>query len=180
MTGGAGGRRGPGPEARRASWLEPVVLLGLAVLLLVDARSYPEPLVRGAPGPAFFPRAIALLISLCGIALLARAWRARRTRGGGATEAVEAPCARDARAVADATAADRLRPLAALASIAAFLALLPRVGTVLLLPPLIAVLMWLMGERRPRILALVPLGFTAFVALVFVRLLGVALPTRLF
>lgn len=40
--------------------------------------------------------------------------------------------------------------------------------------------MWLMGERRPRILALVPLGFTAFVALVFVRLLGVALPTRLF
>lgn len=144
-----GGRR-PG------SFLEPGLLALLGAGILLDAAGYPPPLAQGAPGPAFFPRLLAALLIVGAAGLAIRAWRAPEDlpgRGDGAR-----------------------RLLRAAVWIAGFLVALPLVGHLLALPPLIAGLMWLFGERSPRIVVVVPLAFAGFVHLLFVAILGVALP----
>lgn len=131
-----------------------LVLVGAGVLL--DARGYPAPLIEGVPGPAFFPGLVAALVIVCaGILAL---------RPGQATG--NAP--RTARGV--------FRLVGATLWIAGFLAVLPLIGHLAALPPLVLGLMWLSGERSPWILVAVSLAFGGFVHLLFVVTLGVPLP----
>ena len=131
-----------------------LALLGAGVLF--DARAYPPPLAQGAPGPAFFPRLLAVLVIGGAAVLAARALREHETSGhprGGT-----------------------VRLLGAAGWVAGFLLALPLVGHVLALPPLVAGLLWLFGERSPRILIGVPVAFAGFVHLLFAVALGVSLP----
>ena len=173
---------------------------GAAVLL--DARGYPPSLTEGAPGPAFFPRLLAALL-IAGAAWLAiRSWRGTKKRGsggakdsgsdtgsGGGSGAGEPPASQARRtrsrgnaapdSAADPRAASRTHRLGlpiAVAWIAAFLLIWPRLGTVLSVPLLVAGLMWLTGERSWRTLVSVPLAFAGFIYLVFMVVLGVPLP----
>ena len=140
-----------------------LAVVGAAVLL--DSRGYPPSLAEGAPGPAFFPRLLAVLLIACAAWLAIRAWRGARERIGGESGA---------------GAGSRVRRLGlwvAVAWIAAFLLVWPRLGTVLSVPLLVVGLMWLTGERSWRTLVFVPLAFAGFIYLVFMVLLGVPLPT---
>ena len=141
-----------------------LAVVGAAVLL--DSRGYPPSLAEGAPGPAFFPRLLAVLLIACAAWLAIRAWRGARERGSRGESGVGA--------------GSRIRRLGlwvAVAWIAAFLLAWPRLGTVLSVPLLVVGLMWLTGERSWRILVFVPLAFAGFIYLVFMVLLGVPLPT---
>ena len=129
-------------------------LVGAGVLL--DARGYPAPLIEGVPGPAFFPGLVATLLIVCAGFLALR--RAQTTE------------------TAPRTAAGVLRLLGATVWIAGFLAVLPLIGHLAALPPLVLGLMWLSGERSPWILVAVSLAFGGFVHLLFVVTLGVPLP----
>ena len=160
-------------SSRSARGSPPLRLLAEAGLLavvgagvLLDSRGYPPSLVEGAPGPAFFPRLLAVLLIACAAWLAIRAWRGARERGSGGESGVGA--------------GSRVRRLGlwiAVAWIAAFLFVWPRLGTVLSVPLLVVGLMWLTGERSWRILVSVPLAFAGFIYLVFMVLLGVPLPT---
>ncbi len=143
-------------KRRPAAFLEAGLLALVGVAVLLDARGYPRPLEAGVPGPAFFPRLLAVLLIGGAIALAVRArWqpRAREQPGGGA-----------------------LRLAGATLWIAGFLFALPLLGNLVALPPLVGGLMWLSGERSPRTLIAIPLVFGGFVHLLFVVVLGVPLP----
>jgi len=166
-------------KSRAGGFIEASLLFGLALAIFLDTRAYPASLVPDAPGPAFFPRLLALGLGVCAGVLGGRAWRSGPEDEG--------PAAASARVVAPAGPAvtDRGgvavgaagRVAVAVGAIAGFILLAPRVGTFVVLPALLAALMVLLGERKPRSLIGVPLLFTAFVYLVFFRLLGVELPT---
>lgn len=131
-----------------------VALLGAGVLL--DARAYPAPLIEGVPGPAFFPGLVAFLLIGCSAVLALRPSREPASAGmeGGGV----------------------LRLGGAVLWVAGFLLMLPLIGHLATLPPLILGLMWLSGERSPWILIAVSLAFGGFVHLLFVVTLGVPLP----
>ena len=141
---------------RPGSLIEAGLLALLAAGVLIDAHAYPPPLAQGAPGPAFFPRLLAVLVIGGAAVLAARALRGgdAPTRPGGGT----------------------LRLFGAAAWIAGFLLALPVLGHLLALPPLVAGLMWLFGERSPRVLVGVPAAFAGCVHLLFAVALGVHLP----
>ena len=144
-----GGRR---PAVRGEAGLFALVGAGL----LLDARGYPAPLIEGVPGPAFFPGLVAALLLACAAGLAFRARRpspAGKAPGGGAG-----------------------RVLGAAGWIGGFLLVLPVIGHLAALPPLVAGLMWLSGERSPRVLTVVSLAFGGFVHLLFVVTLDVPLP----
>ena len=141
-----------------------LAVVGAAVLL--DSRGYPPSLAEGAPGPAFFPRLLAALLIACAAWLAIRAWRGARERRSGGESGVGAG-----------SRVRRLELWVAVAWIAAFLLVWPRLGTVLSVPLLVVGLMWLTGERSWRTLVFVPLAFAGFIYLVFMVLLGVPLPT---
>ena len=149
---------------------EAAFLAVLAVGVLLDSRSYPASLAEGAPGPAFFPRLLATLLIGCAVWLAVRAkpWSppseppsepppeppsepspepppdVRRSRGN----------------VFSGSGAGRgARLWLAVAWIAAFLLVWPRLGTVVSVPLLVVGLMWLTGERSRVALASVPLVF---------------------
>ena len=134
------------------------LLAAIGAAVLLDSRGYPPSLTEGAPGPAFFPRLLAVLLIACAAWLAIRAWR----QGSGVEARSRIP---------------RLGVWIAVAWIAAFLLVWPRLGTVLSVPLLVVGLMWLTGERSWRILVTVPLAFAGFIYLVFMVLLGVPLPT---
>lgn len=144
------------PSRRPAALVEAglVALVGAAVLL--DARGYPAPLIEGVPGPAFFPGLVALLLIGCAAAL---ALRPRPRPAGEETPGTRA-----------------LRLVGAVLWIAVFLVMLPLIGHFVALPPLVAGLMWLSGERSPWILVAVSVAFAGFVHVLFVVTLGVPLP----
>ena len=150
---------------------EAAFLAVLAVGVLLDSRSYPASLAEGAPGPAFFPRLLATLLIGCAVWLAVRAkpWSpppepppdVRRSRGN----------------VFSGSGAGRgARLWLAVAWIAAFLLVWPRLGTVVSVPLLVVGLMWLTGERSRVVLVSVPLAFAGFIYLVFMVALGVPLP----
>ena len=131
-----------------------LALVGAGVLL--DARGYPPPLIEGVPGPAFFPGLVAFLLIGCAVVLGLRRSRdpaGTGMHGGGA-----------------------LRLGGAVLWVAGFLVVLPLIGHLVALPPLVFGLMWLSGERSPWILTAVPLAFGGSVHLLFVVTLGVPLP----
>lgn len=146
-------------------WVEAaaaLVLAALAVYVVVEAAGYPDSLVPGAPGPAFFPRLLAVaLLGLCAL-LLVRLWRSKR-----------APSASEPRSKA---ASHRGRVLVGLVGLVLTLRLVPYLGALVVLPPALALILWLMGERRPPRLIAIPLAFDLFLWLVFVRALAVDLP----
>lgn len=168
-----------------------LAVVGAAVLL--DSRGYPPSLAEGAPGPAFFPRLLAALLIACAAWLAVRAWRGAREQGsggardggsGGGSDAESGPGRSRESASSDPApgpeTGSRIRRLGlwtAVAWIAAFLLVWPRLGTVLSVPLLVVGLMWLTGERSWRTLISVPLAFAGFIYLVFMVLLGVPLPT---
>lgn len=141
---------------RPAALLEAGLVALLGAGMLLDARGYPAPLIGGVPGPAFFPVLVAIFLIVCAAVL------ALRTAPG-------APAASGA-------GGGVLRLVGAVLWIAGFLVVLPRIGHLAALPPLVLGLMWLSGERSPWILAAVPLAFGGFVHLLFVVTLGVPLP----
>ena len=164
------------------------LLAAIGAAVLLDSRGYPPSLTEGAPGPAFFPRLLAVLLNACAAWLAIRGWRGARERGVGGGSAGgsggESGAARSRGNVASESAAgseagSRIPLLGvwiAVAWIAAFLLIWPRLGTVLSVPLLVVGLMWLTGERSWRTLVSVPLAFAGFIYLVFMVLLGVPLP----
>ncbi|MCY3599006.1 MAG: tripartite tricarboxylate transporter TctB family protein [Gemmatimonadetes bacterium] len=155
--------------ARLRLLAEAGLLAVVAAGVLLDSRSYPGSLAEGAPGPAFFPRLLAMLLMGCAAWLAVRAARQPpeadpgRSRGN----AVAGPAA--------GRAAVRLGLGAAW--IAVFLLAWPRLGTLVSVPLLVAGLMWLTGERSRLALIAVPLAFAGFIYLVFMVALGVPLPS---
>ncbi len=137
----------------RPRLLEAAVLALLGALALLDTAGYPPSLAEGVPGPALFPGLIAalLIVAAPGVLLRPSPAGAEREAGG-------------------------LRTVAAALWIGCFLVALPVLGAPVALPPLTAGLMWLAGERSPRLLVGIPLAFAAGAWLLFARLLGVALP----
>ncbi|MDE2663461.1 MAG: tripartite tricarboxylate transporter TctB family protein [Gemmatimonadota bacterium] len=162
-----------GGAARLRLLAEAGLLAVVAAGILLDSRSYPGSLAEGAPGPAFFPRLLAVLLMGCAAWLAVRAARqppeldAGRSRGNvvGSPGAGRPGAGRDARLGLGA------------AWIAVFLLIWPRLGTVVSVPLLVAGLMWLTGERSRLALIAVPLAFAAFIYLVFMVALGVPLPS---
>lgn len=141
---------------RRLGVLVEAALLALVgVGVFVDTLGYPPPLIEGVPGPAFFPRLLAVLLLAAAVILAARPTRESDTEplGGGA-----------------------LRLAGAAGWIAGFLIALPWLGHLVALPPLVGGLMWLSGERSARHLIVISLLFGGFVHLLFVVTLGVPLP----
>ena len=141
---------------RPVSFVEAGLLALLGAAVLLDARDYPAPLIEGVPGPAFFPGLVAILLIGCAVILALRPSREPAGAGipGGGT----------------------LRLGGAVFWVAGFLAVLPLIGHLVALPPLVFGLMWLSGERSPRVLTAVPLAFGGVVHLLFVVTLGVPLP----
>ena len=155
-----------GGTTRLGLLAEAGLLAVVAAGVLLDSRSYPGSLAEGAPGPAFFPRLLAVLLMGCAAWLAVRA--ARQPPESGRSRGSAAPGAGGRRGVRLALGA---------AWIAVFLLAWPRLGTVLSVPLLVAGLMWLTGERSRLALIAVPLGFAAFIYLVFMVVLGVPLPS---
>lgn len=141
---------------RPASLVEAGLLALVGAGVLLDGRRYPAPLIEDVPGPAFFPGLVAALLLGCAVVLALRPARL--------SPAAEAP------------GGGTVRLLGAAAWIAAFLLVLPVIGHLAALPPLVAGLMWLSGERSPWILTGVSLAFGVLVHLLFVVTLGAPLP----
>ena len=141
----------------------------VAAGVLLDSRSYPGSLAEGAPGPAFFPRLLAVLLMVCAAWLAVRAARQPPESDAGRSRGNVSPGSGAARAAA--------RLGLGAAWIAVFLLAWPRLGTLVSVPLLVAGLMWLTGERSRLALIAVPLAFAAFIYLVFMVALGVPLPS---
>ena len=182
------------------------LLAAVGAAVLLDSRGYPPSLTEGAPGPAFFPRLLAALLIACAVWLAIRGWRgagkgsgdesggestsasadgsgAGRSRGNATSDSAAAARRSRGNVASESAAGSGARsriPLLgvwiAVAWIATFLLVWPRLGTVLSVPLLVVGLMWLTGERSWRILVSVPLAFAGFIYLVFMVLLGVPLP----
>lgn len=167
-----------GPPLRLLAEAGLLAAAGAAVLL--DSRGYPPSLTEGAPGPAFFPRLLAVLLIASAAWLAIRAWRGAKESGsGGESGAGRSRGNAASDSAAGGGAGTRIRRLGvwiAVAWIAAFLLVWPLLGTVLSVPLLVVGLMWLTGERSWRTLVSVPLAFAGFIYLVFMVLLGVPLP----
>ena len=144
------------------------LLAVVAAGVLLDSRSYPGSLAEGAPGPAFFPRLLAVLLMGCAAWLAIRAARQPLESDSGRSRGNAKTGSRAGRGVRLGLGA---------AWIAVFLLAWPRLGTVVSVPFLVAGLMWLTGERSRLVLIAVPLGFAAFIYLVFMVALGVPLPS---
>lgn len=155
---------------RAGHFVEAGALALLGAVVLLDARAYPPPLTDGAPGPAFFPRLAAALLLACAL------WLAVRSLRGGARASAPATPATPATEGDRPGAGGRLRVGAAAGTIAAFLFVLPHLGTLVSLPLLLFGLMRLAGERARAVLIAAPLVFAGFVVLLFEAVLGVPLP----
>ncbi len=168
--------------------VEAGLLAAAGAAVLLDSRGYPSSLTEGAPGPAFFPRLLAVLLIASAAWLAIRAWRGAREKSSRGESAGGSDTGRSRGNVASDSDSDsapgsgagtriqRLGVWIAVAWIAAFLLIWPVLGTVVSVPLLVVGLMWLTGERSWRTLVSVPLAFAGFIYLVFMVLLGVPLP----
>jgi putative tricarboxylic transport membrane protein len=146
---------------RRSDMILGAALLGVAGFFGMGALRMRYFTAIG-PGPGFFPRWLALLLGLLGLAILLRAWLGRIADGAG-----ENWPARDA-------AGRVVVPLAALAWIALTIETLgfPVSALVATLAILVA-----LGAREARVILPVALGASFGAYLLFARWLGVPLPS---
>ncbi|WP_419949262.1 tripartite tricarboxylate transporter TctB family protein [Candidatus Palauibacter sp.] len=179
------------PSARGATPLRLLAEAGLLAVIgagvLLDSRGYPASLTAGAPGPAFFPRLLAVLLLACAAWLAIRAWRSARSDADAGPDSNKTRSRgnvssgnggqRSARPGAGPGARPGVRLGLAAGWIVAFLVAWPRLGTVLSVPLLVVGLMWLTGERSRLALVLVPVVFAGFIYLVFMVGFGVPLPS---
>ena len=150
------------------SMVEGWLFIIIATGVLWDSRTYPPSLSSGTPGPAFFPRLLALLLGIAGVVLLIKRYRttAPRDKKGSILpmHSRKKP-------------ATKWKHLGlTIVTIAGFLLVSPQMGTVFALPILVSSLMWLIGERSTLLLVTIPLAFSVFVYGVFSVALGVPLP----
>jgi putative tricarboxylic transport membrane protein len=136
--------------------------LGAAVVLHV--RTFPE-LPDGQPGPALFPSIVGALLVVFGLGLVVRAIRAR-----GREAAVDPG--------AGATGQGRLRALAVVGVVVAYLLLAETLGFLVTMGVLLFLLMWLLGAR-PLVAVLGAAVTTGVILLLFQQVLLVPLPTGL-
>lgn len=137
------------------------IIAVIACVVLFDTRSYPPSMVPGAPGPALFPRVLAVALLLMAGLLVAGSYRTRST-------AVPRPGVRGL-----------YKPSVLLVLLVAFLTLI-ETDFFVLLPILFGSVMALMGERHVPALVGGPIAFTVFVYVVFQKVFGVAFPTVIF
>lgn len=150
------------------SMVEGWLLIIIAIGVLWDSRTYPASLSSGTPGPAFFPRLLALLLGVAGVALLMKRYRTTAPRDKkGAVLPMHS---------SKKTATKWGNLGLAIVAITGFLLVSPQIGTVFALPILVSSLMWLIGERSTLLLVTIPLAFSVFVYGVFSVALGVPLP----
>ncbi len=140
------------------------VLAGAAVF--VATLGFPR-LEDGAPGPALFPRVLAVLMVGFGAALAVGALRARRR---GAPPAAPPP--------ALVARAGLVNALLVFAAIVAFMVVAPGLGFLLTSAAILFALMWRLGTSPARA-ALASAGLTLFVYVIFGKLLRVPLPLGL-
>jgi putative tricarboxylic transport membrane protein len=132
--------------------------LGAAVVLYV--RTFPE-LPDGQPGPALFPGIVGGLLVVFGLVLVVRAVSARGEPAADPDAGI--------------TAQGRLRALAVLGLVVAYLLLAETLGFPLTMGVLLFLLMWLLGAR-PLVAVLAAAVTTGFIFVVFEELLLVPLP----
>jgi putative tricarboxylic transport membrane protein len=155
------------PEAAAVPWRHDLVsgllaaALGAAVMLHV--RTFPE-LPDGQPGPALFPGIVGSLLVLFGLVLVVRAVLARDRPATDPDAGV--------------TPQGRLRALAVLGLVVAYLLLAETLGFVLTMGVLLFLLMWLLGAR-PLVAVLAAAATTGFILVVFGEVLLVPLPSGL-
>jgi hypothetical protein len=138
------------------------VLVLVALYVLYEARQYPGSIVEGSPGPALFPRVLAVaLLLLCGI-MVHGALRRR---------------APETRAV-DWAGVQRAALVVLL--LATFLIVAEYVDFFVLMFALLAAVGAVAGEKRLHVIVLVPLLFVVFLYVVFFRGFGVMFPTQIF
>lgn len=139
------------------------VLTGLGLYVIIETWGYPGSPVPGAPGPAFFPRLLALALVALSLVLAASALRSRQRGDEGAIRWEGFP------------------KVGAVVALAVVYVTLLEVGEFYLTTPLLlAAVMAVMGERRAWVLVLVPVGFVVFVYVVFHRTFAVAMPSFFF
>lgn len=148
---------------KRSDIAASVILIGLGGYVLVATRSYPDSLTPGAPGPGFFPALLAGLLVLFALALLLQALR---SQGDG-----PAPTPFEWGPV--------VRWVIVFGAVAVFVFAAERTDFLLMLFPLLAVVMAVMGERQAKALVFAPALFVLFIYVVFARLFAVPFPTVL-
>jgi hypothetical protein len=146
----------------RADRVIALILIGVSSYIFYETSSYPEPIVPGAPGAAYFPRGLAYVLLALAVLLLTQSWRARKEEATGMRWSV----------------LWKLGLTFILA--AAFIYLLDVWEPFILIPILLAAVMVIMGERRIRSIVAVPLIFDLFIYVVFYRIFHVQIPTLYF
>ena len=142
---------------RRADLLSGIGLLLFSALYFERSFAISTGLASDRLGPQFFPRLLAVLLALLSVALVVRA-------ASGRSDTTPLPTVRFGRLIA------------VLALCAGWTLLLPRVGFLIVTPPLVGAVIWILGLRRWRTIIAVSLGVTLALYLVFVQLLTVLLP----
>lgn len=147
-------------RANRGDIATSLVLIGVGLYVIIQARGYPGSIVGGAPGPAFFPQllgaSLIILSSILGISTIRR--RAAKSEPEFRWEGL-----------------GRIGGVVILTTI--YLSFLPSGDFYLTTPPLLLAVMAIMGERRVWVLLLVPVAFVLFVYAIFYRIFGVILPS---
>jgi len=142
---------------RRADLLGGMGLLLFSALYLERSFAISTGLASDRLGPQFFPRLLAALLALLSVAPVVRA-----------------ACDRSDKAPLPGVRLGRL--VAVLALCAGWTLLLPRLGLLIVTPPLVAAVIWILDLRRWRPMIAVALGMTLVLYLVFVQMLKVLLP----
>lgn len=157
--------------------------VGFGVAVLLYVRGFPQ-LTDGAPGPALFPAILAGLFILFGSVLVVR-WLRYRRRHGNQEEAVTAEQARGAEHVSGtghipiSTRAAWVNALSVLGMVVLYMLLSETLGFALTMTLLLFALAWRLGARPvPALLSAI--ATTAFIYVVFVRVLYVPLPVGVF
>ncbi len=151
---------------RAPDWLIGILFALAGAAVFAATLGFPR-LEDGAPGPALFPRVLAVLMVGFGATLAVGALRARR-QGAPPAASAAAPVAR----------AGLINALLVFAAIVAFMVVAPRLGFLLTAAGILFALMWRLGTSLPRA-ALASAGLTLFVYLIFGKLLRVPLPLGL-
>ncbi|MFQ5693685.1 MAG: tripartite tricarboxylate transporter TctB family protein [Nitrospinota bacterium] len=155
-------------RARNIGGALTLIAFGLAYGYLTTGL--PERSLPNTPGPSFLPWILtACLLFLSGL------WLAQALRKDLPDEPAEGTAPRG-------TPAPRgtRRAAGGLLALLAYLAVLPYLGFLVSTPPLVGVLMWTLGERRPLPLGALAIGIPLFLYGLFKILFHVPLPATAF